>query len=145
MTQISRAATSTTAAATRYFTYDSNGYLATATDWNGNSTHYANNSHGLPSGSSAIIEGYGSGVARTTGITYDTTFIHLPATITTTGVTTTYAYDSGTGNVHTKTETDTTSGSTPYSTKAGADMDKHMGNSRITSGCCLPSPARART
>ncbi len=31
-----------------YFTYDTNGYLATATDWNGNSTHYTNNSHGEP-------------------------------------------------------------------------------------------------
>lgn len=120
VTQINRAATSTTAAATRYFTYDTNGFLATATDWNGNSTHYSNNSHGMPAGSSAIIEAYGSNVARTTGITYDTTFVHLPDSITTTGVTTSFTYQSGTGNVLTKTETDTTSGSTPYSTNGTA-------------------------
>jgi RHS repeat-associated protein len=112
VTQISRASTSTTAAATRTFTYDSNGYLATATDWNGNQTNYTNNSNGQPT---SITEAYGSGVARTTTIAYDTTWVHLPATITTTGVTSTFIYDSN-GNLLTHTDTDTTSGSTPYST-----------------------------
>ena len=46
VSEIDRAATSPVASASRYFTYDTNGYLATATDWNGNSTHWTNNSHG---------------------------------------------------------------------------------------------------
>jgi RHS repeat-associated protein len=119
VTEIDRASTGTTAAAHRYFTYDSNGCLATSKDWDGNETSYSNNSHCLPAGSSAIQEAYGSGVARTTGITYDTTCIHLPATVTKTGVTITFAYDASC-NVHTRTETDTTSGSTPYSTNGTA-------------------------
>jgi RHS repeat-associated protein len=113
VTGISRAATGTTAAATRSFGYDTNGYLNDVTDWNGNETKYTNNSHGLPT---STTEAYGSGVARTTTIAYDTTWVHLPATVTATGVTTTFTYQSGTGNVLTRTEADTTSGSTPYST-----------------------------
>jgi len=116
VTSISRAATSTTAAATESFAYDSNGYLNSFTDWNGNQTTYVNNSHGLPT---TINEAVGSTVARTTTITYDTTFVRLPATITTPGVTTTYAYDTS-GNVHTKTLTDTTTASVPYSTNGQA-------------------------
>jgi RHS repeat-associated protein len=112
VTGISRAATSNTAAATESFTYDSNGYLATATDWNGNETQYTNNSHGLPT---EIKKAYGSTVEQDTAIAYDTTWVRLPYTITTTGLTTTFAYDTS-GNVHTRTETDTTTNSTPYST-----------------------------
>lgn len=62
------------------------------------------------------MEAYGSAVARTTNITYDATFVHLPDSIATSGVTTSFTYLSGTRNVLTKTLTDTTTGSTPYST-----------------------------
>ena len=117
VTGISRASTNTTAAATESFTYDSNGYLATATDWNGNATTYTNNSHGQPT---TIVEAYGSSVARTTTIAYDSTWVHLPDSITTTGLTTSFTYQSGTGNVLTRTETDTTTNSTPYSTNGTA-------------------------
>jgi|SRR5271157_1679721 len=48
VTQISRAATSTTAAATRTFGYDTNGYLNSSTDWDGNHTTHQINS--TPSG-----------------------------------------------------------------------------------------------
>ena len=116
VTGISRAATSTTAAATESFGYDSNGFLNSFTDWNGNQTTYVNNSHGKPT---TINEAVGSSVARTTTIAYDSTFVHLPDTVTTPGVTTTFAYDSN-GNVHTKTYTDTTTQSVPYSTNGQA-------------------------
>lgn len=112
VTQISRAATGTTVAATETFGYDSNGYLASKTDWNGNQTTFTNNSHGLPT---TINEAVSSSVARTTTIAYNSTFVHLPATITTPGVTTTFTYD-GSGNELTRTLTDTTSTSVPYST-----------------------------
>ena len=111
-TNISRAATSTTAAATETFAYDSNGYLNSKTDWNGNQTTYVNDNHGDPT---TINEAVGSSVARTTTIAYDSTWVHLPDTITTPGLTTTFTYD-GSGNVLTKTLTDTTTQSTPYST-----------------------------
>ena len=112
ITNISRAATSTTPAATETFSYDSNGYLSGETDWNGNQTTYVNNNHG---DATTINEGVGSSVARTTTIAYDTTFVHLPDTITGPGLTTAFTYD-GSGNVLTKTLTDTTTQSTPYST-----------------------------
>jgi RHS repeat-associated protein len=112
LTGISRASTSTTPAMTRSFTYDSNGFRASQTDWNGNTTTYTNNSHGQPT---SLTEASGSSVARTTTIAYDSTWVHLPDSITTPGLTTSFTYDSN-GNPLTKTLTDTTTTSTPYST-----------------------------
>lgn len=112
LTQVSRAATSSTAAASETMAYDSNGYLASKTDWNGNQTTYVNNIHGLPT---TINEAAGTSVARTTTITYDSTWVHLPATVTTPGLTTSFTYDSN-GEVLTKTLKDTTTASVPYST-----------------------------
>ena len=112
VTQISRAATSTTAAATRAFTYDTNGYLASASDWNGDLTTYVNDVHGDPT---TINEAVGSPVARTTTITYDSTFVHLPDSIVTPGLTTNFTYDTS-GNLLTRTLSDTTTTTAPYST-----------------------------
>jgi RHS repeat-associated protein len=113
ITGISRAATATTAAATRTFTYDANGYMASATDWNGNETLYTNDKHGQPT---TIVEASGTPVERTTTIAYDTpTLVHLPATVITPGVTATYTYD-GNGEQLTRTLTDTTTTTAPYST-----------------------------
>jgi RHS repeat-associated protein len=109
VTQIDRAASAPVAAASEFFTYDTNGFLATATDWNGNSIHYTNNSHGQPTG---ITEAFGTGRARTSSITYDSTWVHKPYTITKTNVTIDDRYDTPTGNLLTHTLTDTTGGST---------------------------------
>jgi len=99
VTEIDRQATSTTSAATRFFTYDTNGYTASQTDWNGNKTSYINDVHGQPT---TITE-----PTRATAISYDPTFIHLPHQIVTAGLTTTFGYD-GSGNLITRNETDTT-------------------------------------
>ena len=112
--EIDRAANSPVASATRTFTYDTNGYLATATDWNGNSTHWTNNSHGLPT---SITEAYGAGVARTTTITYDSTWVHKPYTTTKTNVTIDDRYDATHGTLLTHKLTDTTGGSTNGQTR----------------------------
>jgi RHS repeat-associated protein len=112
VSEIDRAATGTTAAASEYFSYDGNGYLASKTDWNSNTTTSTNNSHGDPT---SITEAYGSSVARTTTIAYDGTWVHEPATITTAGLTSTFTYD-GSGNPLTRTDADTTGNSVPYST-----------------------------
>jgi len=117
VTQISRAATTTTAAATETFSYDSSGYRSSFTDWNGNQTTYVNASNGLPT---TINEAVGTSAARTTTIIYDTSaspkpLPHSPLTIVTPGLTTSFTYDSD-GDVLTKTLTDTTTQNTPYST-----------------------------
>ena len=82
--EIDRLATTTTHAATRKFTYDANGYMASSTDWNGNLTTYVNDTHGQPT---TINEAVGTTVARTTTTTttYHPTF-HLPVQIVTPGL-----------------------------------------------------------
>ena len=112
LAEIDRAATGTTAAATETFTYDANGYLASQTDWNGNQTTFENDSNGLPT---TINEAVGTSAARTTTITYDSTWVHLPASIVTPGLTTSFTYDSQ-GELLTRTLTDTTNTTAPYST-----------------------------
>ena len=67
VTEIDRVATATLPAATRKFTYDTNGYTASQTDWNGNLTSYVNDVHGQPT---TINEAVGTPLARTTTITY---------------------------------------------------------------------------
>jgi RHS repeat-associated protein len=109
---VTRASTSTTAAASETKSYDTNGYLASAIDWNGTQTTYANNVHGMPT---TINEAVGTSVARATTIVYDPTWVHLPHTITTPGLTTGFTYD-GSGEELTRTLTDTTTTSIPYST-----------------------------
>ena len=107
-----RTASANVPTATSSWVYDSNGYVSTATDWNGNKTVYTNNAHGDPT---TIVEASGTAPARTTTIAYDTTFVHLPATVTTTGLTTGFTYDTS-GNPLTQTLTDTTTQTIPYST-----------------------------
>ena len=112
VSQISRAATSTTAAATESFGYDSNGYMNSFFDWNGNETTAYNNAQGNPL---TITESVSTPIARTTTVTYDPTWIRLPSTITVTGLTRGFSYD-GNGNPLTITDTDTTTNAVPYST-----------------------------
>jgi RHS repeat-associated protein len=109
VSSIARAAASPVASATRYFTYDGNGFLATSTDWNGNSTHYTNNSHGK---STSITEAYGTGLARTTTISYDANCPRKPEVITRTNLIITNNWDNTTCVLLTRTEEDDTGGST---------------------------------
>jgi YD repeat-containing protein len=111
VTEIDRAAT--TAAARELFTYDGNGYTASQTDWNGNQTTYVNDGHGQPT---TINEAVGTPIARTTTITCDDpAFVHLPEQIVTPGLTANFTYD-GSGELLTRTLTDTTTSTVPYST-----------------------------
>ncbi len=100
VTQISRAATSTTAAATELFTYDANGYLASRTDWNGNSTTYMNDVHGQPT---LITEAAGTALARVTEVFYHSTF-HVPVLIIAPLVSTSLTYDAS-GDLLTRMQT----------------------------------------
>lgn len=119
LTAINRAATSTTAAASSFFGYDGNGYMASKTDWNGIATTIVNDAHGQPT---SITEAATKPIARTTTISYDPTFIHEPHQIVTTGLTSTFVYDTH-GNPLSRTDLDTTTNSIPYSTN---------GQSRLT-------------
>jgi len=114
VSEIDRAANSPVASATRTFTYDANGYLATAYDWDGNETTWTNNSHGLPT---TIVEASGSGVARTTTISYDSTWVHKPYTTTKTNVTIDDRYDGTQGTLLTHKLTDTTGGASNGQTR----------------------------
>ena len=113
LASISRAASSTTAAATETFTYDANGYLATQTDWNGNLTQYNNNSHGMPT---AIYEAYNTLSPRVTAIVYDSTFLHLPALVERGMLATFFGYDPN-GNLTGKLLYDGSQNVFPYSTR----------------------------
>jgi RHS repeat-associated protein len=96
--EIDRAAAGSTPAASELFTYDANGFRASATDWNGNQTMYSNNALGLPG---VIVEASGTSVARTTRIAYDPTWVHQLSSVATDDLGTVYQYD-GDGNLITK-------------------------------------------
>src|SRR5262249_55058976 len=93
------------------FTYDNNGYTASRTDWNGNITTFANDAHGQPT---TIVQASGKPQSRTITISYHTVF-HLPVRIAQQGLTTSFTYDAN-GELLTKTQTDTTTTTAPYST-----------------------------
>jgi RHS repeat-associated protein len=108
---IDRLATSTTAAATESFTYDTNGYVASQTDWNGNLTNYVNDSRGEPT---SITEAVGTPQQRVTTMTYLSNY-HLPSQIVGPLTTTNFTYD-GSGGLLTRAITDTTTFTVPYPT-----------------------------
>ena len=87
------------------FTYDANGNVASSTDFNGNVTTYQYNPRNLEI---SRTEGYGTSLARTITTQWDANF-RLPTLITEPGRTTAYSYDPATGNVLTRTVTDTAS------------------------------------
>jgi RHS repeat-associated protein len=135
VTGISRAATSTTAAATESIGFDANGYINNFVDWNGNQTTYVNNTHGMPT---TIDEAVGTSVARTTTIVYDPTWVHLPDSIKTTGVTTSFKYD-GQGEMLTSTQTDTTTQTVPYSTKGQTRTTTYTYNNYLLASVETPN------
>jgi RHS repeat-associated protein len=111
LTGVNRLATTTTAAAVMSQTYDTNGYIASVTDWNTNKTSFTNDNQGQPL---IVSEAVGTTVARSTTNTYLTNF-HLPMQIVAPRVTAVFTYD-GLGNMLTRTETDKNTGTVPYST-----------------------------
>jgi hypothetical protein len=70
LTEIDCLATATTTAATRLFTYDTNGYIASQTYWNGNLTVYVKDDHGQPT---IITDASGTPVARLPSLIFPTT------------------------------------------------------------------------
>jgi RHS repeat-associated protein len=85
------------------FTYDSNGFVASITDFDSNVTNYTHDSRG---NETQRVEAYGSSIARTINTTWSSTF-HLPTQIAEPARTTNFTYDSN-GNMLTKAVTDGT-------------------------------------
>lgn len=100
-----------TPASTRSFTYGTDNFVATETDEEGRVTTYTRDARGRPT---TIVEATGTPQQRTTTITYDAV-LNLPTRIVRTGLQTDYTY-SLSGQLLTRTETDTTTHSVPYST-----------------------------
>jgi len=89
-------------------TYDSNGFVASSTDWNGNLTMYLRQDpYGRLDLETSRIEASGSPQARTITTEWHPTF-RLPATITEPGRRTSFSYDPN-GNLLSRTVTDTAS------------------------------------
>ena len=111
VTEINRSATVATAAATKTSSYDANGYLASESDWNGNTTNYVNDASGRMT---VMTEAFGTPDERPTTISYFQNY-HLPARIVASNLTSTFGYDAN-ANLLTKMLTDTTTTTNPYST-----------------------------
>ncbi|NKB33806.1 MAG: hypothetical protein GKR91_11975 [Pseudomonadales bacterium] len=97
--------------ATRSFTYDANGFMASSTDWNGNLTNYVHDNRGLET---SRTEAVGTAEERIISTTWHPVF-RKPTQIVEPGRTSTFTYDA-LGHILTRTETDTTSQSVPYAT-----------------------------
>lgn len=97
-------------AAASGYTYDSNGFPGSVTDWNGNLTNYTFSAEGLER---SRIEAKGQGVERTIETDW---YVEerLPKEIRKEGLTINFTYENG--RIKTRTETDTTNFTVPYAT-----------------------------
>jgi RHS repeat-associated protein len=111
LTSIARQASSNVPAATKSYTYGSNGFMLSRTDFNGNVTNYVHDSRGLQT---SRTEADGTAQERTITTTWHSTF-RMPTQVVVSGVITDFTYDSS-GRVLTRTEEDTTTHTVPYST-----------------------------
>jgi RHS repeat-associated protein len=112
LTEIDRLATATTPAAVMKQTYDSKGYLASISDWNTNLTSLVNDPRGLP-----VFKTEASGTSQTrafTNIWYQT--LHLPGLVYGPRMSSFLNYDTNTGNLLSRTDTDNSTNTVPYST-----------------------------
>jgi YD repeat-containing protein len=82
---------------TKSYTYDSNGFVATKTDWNGNITTYERDAQGREL---SRTEASGTPQAKTVATTWDTT-LNKPLIVTEPGQVTSYTYDAK-GRLQTK-------------------------------------------
>jgi RHS repeat-associated protein len=100
--EVHRQASSTVPAATMKYTYDSNGYVASRTDWNGITTNYLHDSRGLVT---SITDAAGTPQQRVVTVTHHPAY-RIPAQISMPGLNASFTYDSA-GQPLTFTLTDT--------------------------------------
>lgn len=111
ITKVDGVASAHCPAANMAYTYNSSGYLASTTDWEGNLTTYTTDQNGLET---ARIEAVGTPEERTITTTWIPS-LRLPDVITEAGKTTDYGYDAD-GRTSSITVTDTNSGETRTTT-----------------------------
>ncbi|WP_333899140.1 RHS repeat-associated core domain-containing protein [Agrobacterium pusense] len=111
LTHVDGEASSNCVASNVSFTYDNNGYLATQTDEEGRVTAYTRDSKGRLT---KVVEAQGTATERSTTVVWHATY-NAPQLIVKSGLTTALNYDAA-GRLSTRTETDTTTHSVPYST-----------------------------
>jgi RHS repeat-associated protein len=111
LTSIVGDASANTPASTKSITYGSDNFIASETDEEGRITNFTRDNRGRPT---TVVEAYGTPQARTTTITWDSAF-NLPDRMVRPGLQVDYTYYSN-GQLQTRMETDTTTGSVPYST-----------------------------
>lgn len=98
-------------AANKLYTYNSSGYLASVTDWEGNVTNYVHDQNGLET---SRVEAVGTPEERTITTTWVPS-LRLPDVITEAGKTTDYGYDAD-GRMTSVTVTDTNTSETRTTT-----------------------------
>lgn len=111
LTSINRLNSSSVPAAGTVRTYDTNGFLASVTDWNTNLTTMVSDRCGFPN---VIHEALGTAQERTRLISWHAS-LPLPLQVTGSNMVSTFLYDAD-GNQLSRTDTDTTTGSVPYPT-----------------------------
>uniref|UniRef100_UPI003BA9DCAF DUF6531 domain-containing protein n=1 Tax=Kiloniella litopenaei TaxID=1549748 RepID=UPI003BA9DCAF len=95
-----------------YITYDANGFMASSTDKKGYVTNYTRNARGLPE---TVTRAAGLPEEYATTTTWHADFAK-PTQVVSPGLTIDFTYDAA-GNLLSRTETDTTSHTVPYSTQ----------------------------
>lgn len=110
LTQIDGQASTNCPASAKSWTYDTTGWIATATDEEGRVTKYIRDTRGQPT---SITRGFGTPEATTTTITYHAT-LHIPTQVVEPGLTTNYTWNAS-GQLTQVSEVDTTTGTIPYS------------------------------
>jgi hypothetical protein len=93
LTSVNGQASANAPASARSYTTDTNGFVASLTDENGNLTTYTRDPRGMPA---QVVEASGTASARTTTKTWDATR-RIPTTVAAPGLTTTYVYDNPSG------------------------------------------------
>ncbi len=111
LTQVEGHASTNCLAANQDYTYDTNGFLTSKTDWNGNSTTYIPDARGLET---SRTEASGTPEARTVTTEWHTTY-RTPTKITEPGLETSFTHD-GSGNVLTRTLKDLATNDTRITT-----------------------------
>jgi RHS repeat-associated protein len=115
LTQVNGQASPTTPASTRTISYGTDNFISSTVDEENRTTNFTRNARG---NALSTVEAVGTTAQRTTGVTMHPT-LNLPAQVVRTGLTTSYTYDPQ-GKMLTRTETDTTTHTVPYSTNAQA-------------------------
>ena len=111
LSQINGQATSTTPASTSSLSYGPDNFIASTVDEEGRTTNFTRNARG---NALSTAEAAAAPAQRTTGVTMHPA-LNLPAQVVRAGLTTNYTYDAQ-GKMLTRTETDTTTHTVPYST-----------------------------